>query len=141
MVKDLPCCKCCALLVQAPIQGSSEAWELVFCDLTVADNSAEGKLAAKLARKMLPDCPYLALRERVMASLCQVHPVEALHCRTAMCFSTDATQQEQMSPSCYDSMLLAFISATDRSNLSDDISCSSNLELCVHDHQALAGII
>ena len=127
------CCDCCAWLSQVPIEGSPEAWELVFCDLNVVDSKAEGKLAAKLARKILPDCPHLALRERVMASLCQAHPVEALTCGLVM---RKAKQERKLSPSCYDSMLLALTSALCRGNLCPNISCSSSLQLCVLHHQA-----
>lgn len=110
--------------------------DLNVADLDVADNKAVSKLAAKLACKMLPDCPHLALRERVMASLCQSHPVEALTCGVAMLVTKKGTQQQKMSPSCYDSMLLALSIALHGGRVSATNSCSSCLELCVHDHQA-----
>lgn len=76
---------------------------MVFGDLNVADRTASN-LAAKLAGSMLPLCPHLPVRERAMASLCHEHPAKTVACGLRL-----LVLEQKMSPSCYESMLLALV--------------------------------
>ena len=119
------------LCLQAHVEGSQEAWEQVFCDLHGNSREAEGKLAARLAAKMLRDCPHVVLREQVMSSLYQHHPFSAVLCGVLM------AKQQKMSPACYGSMLLALQFVLSEGNLSVHPCRCWGLELCVRDKHLL----